>query len=92
MLEFNTVRVLKVESKKSTKKPQKRSLIQTKVKCTFATCREIFNHTFSRYKLQSPYVKLHIHVPVKSKTYMHIFEVEKETAAKENVAFDCLKQ
>lgn len=63
--------------------------MQTKVKYAFATCKEVSNHTFARYKLQSPYVKPHNHVPVRSKTYVHIFEVEKETAAKENVAFDC---
>lgn len=62
--------------------------MQTKVQCAFATCREVSNHTFSRYKLQSPYVKPHNHVPLRSKTYKYIFEVEKETAAKENLAVE----
>lgn len=89
MLEFNTVTVTKVESKKSTKNKQAhwcRPLAFTK--CAFATGRQVSSHTFSGCKLQPPYVKLHDPMSVRSRTYMYIFEAEKETAAKENVAFN----
>lgn len=65
-------------------------MTQVKAKCAFAMGRQVSTHTFSGCKLQPLYVKLHDPSPVKSRTYMYIFEVE-ETAAEENVAFDSLK-
>lgn len=62
--------------------------MKIKAKHAFAPGRQVFSHTFSGCKLQPPYVKLHDPVSVRSRTHMYIFEVEKETTAKENVAFN----